>query len=73
MKTKTTLAEFKAMNSVRKKTHFAKECMVLGIYASYSASLHSVSGLSHYYKCMVLFTGLVRYDYECNLCRSGKL
>ena len=25
MKTKTTLAEFRSMNSVRKKTHFAKE------------------------------------------------
>ena len=44
MKTKTTLAEFRSMNSVRRKTHFAKECLVLGIYAANPDSLYSLSG-----------------------------
>ena len=59
MKTKTTLAEFKAMNSVRKMRILRKNawCWVFMLPTVLLYILFQ--GLSHYYKCMVLFTGLV--------------
>lgn len=69
MEGKTTLTEFRKMNSVKKKKDCAKEYVVLGFYAAYIAFIYSFSGISDYYKRMVFHAGLVRNDYECNFCR----
>lgn len=73
MKTKTTLAEFRSMNSVRKKRILRKNawCWVFMLPTLILYILFQ--GYPIITSAWLFSSGLVWYDHECYLCRSGQL